>query len=376
MFIESLKVSYPSEGWSLEETKFDRFNLLVGASGVGKTKILEAITFLADLALNRTILESHPSNVIVWHLVMRALDGRLFEWEGRAEIEEFAERKGQDRHFEARFDFERLSESGREIVTRQRDIVKFSDFNLPKLNENLSIINLFETEGQITEISNELKNTFPFSEIEMDKAFLNDLKEIELWEGLTVDGIRRSSANVALRLGWLKSHPEGKIIFERIRDRYIEIFPFVDDLLEGVDFRQTSPRFYWNISEHGLLDSFSLGTVSTGMRKTLALLAQIELCPDNSLILIDEFENSLGANCIDLVAEAVQNAGRGLQFIITSHHPYIINRIGAKHWKIVTRKGGVVTTHTAEELGIGRSRHENFSQLTQLEAFQTGVMSE
>ncbi|MDV2999866.1 MAG: hypothetical protein N5P05_001472 [Chroococcopsis gigantea SAG 12.99] len=49
-------------------------------------------------------------------------------------------------------------------------------------------------------------------------------------------------------------------------------------------------------------------------------ISQLYLAPDNSIILIDEFENSLGVNCLDSVTELVLNNNK-LQFIITSHHP-------------------------------------------------------
>ena len=48
------------------------------------------------------------------------------------------------------------------------------------------------------------------------------------------------------------------------------------------------------------------------------------LWPDGSVILIDEFENSLGVNCLDEITEDVVKESRRLQFILTSHHPYII----------------------------------------------------
>ena len=46
-----------------------------------------------------------------------------------------------------------------------------------------------------------------------------------------------------------------------------------------------------------------------------------------SLVLIDEFENGLGVNCIDVLAELLLGERRDLQFVITSHHPKIINQI-------------------------------------------------
>ena len=111
------------------------------------------------------------------------------------------------------------------------------------------------------------------------------------------------------------------------------------------------------------------------MFRTLTHIAELYLCADDTAILIDEFENSLGINCIDELTSSIVSSDRNLQFIITSHHPYIINNIDISHWKLVTRNGGVVTATDAEKFGIGKSKHQAFTQLLNLDAYTDGVIS-
>ncbi|MDF5726138.1 MAG: ATP-binding protein, partial [Rhizonema sp. PD37] len=59
--------------------------------------------------------------------------------------------------------------------------------------------------------------------------------------------------------------------------------------------------------------------------------------------------------------------------IITSHHPYIINNIKMEHWKIVTRKGGIVTAQDAKDFNLGKSRHQAFMQLINLSDYKEGI---
>jgi AAA15 family ATPase/GTPase len=108
------------------------------------------------------------------------------------------------------------------------------------------------------------------------------------------------------------------------------------------------------------------------MLKTLIHISELYLSPEGTVILIDEFENSLGINCIDVVTDLIRE-NRNIQFILTSHHPYIINNIGMEHWKIVTRKGGVVTVKDAKDLNLGKSRHQAFTQLINLEEYNEGI---
>ncbi|MDJ0515668.1 MAG: AAA family ATPase [Trichodesmium sp. MO_231.B1] len=102
--------------------------------------------------------------------------------------------------------------------------------------------------------------------------------------------------------------------------------------------------------------------ISSGMFKTLMYISELYLSPEGSIILIDEFENILGVNCLNSVTDLILENPR-LQFIITSHHPYIINNIGNKYWKIVTRQGNTVKVKQPEELGISQSRHQGFIDL-------------
>ncbi|MCY7358691.1 MAG: AAA family ATPase, partial [Rudanella sp.] len=109
-----------------------------------------------------------------------------------------------------------------------------------------------------------------------------------------------------------------------------------------------------------------------GMYRTLIHIMELHLSAEGTVILIDEFENSLGVNCIDELTTEVKGAVGRIQFIITSHHPYIINSISTANWKIVTREGGRVRAQDAETFNIGRSKHEAFIQLLNLPAYTTG----
>jgi len=114
--------------------------------------------------------------------------------------------------------------------------------------------------------------------------------------------------------------------------------------------------------------------ISSGMIKSLMFLATIELSPAGGIILIDEFENSLGVNCLDILTEDLLVNYRDLQFIITSHHPYIINNISPAYWKIVTRKGGVIQVHNAADFHISQTRQKAFIDLINvLEEFPQGI---
>ncbi len=102
------------------------------------------------------------------------------------------------------------------------------------------------------------------------------------------------------------------------------------------------------------------------MLHTIIHIAQIYLANDGSIILIDEFENSLGTNCMDILTEDFVHENKNIQFIATSHHPYIINNIPYQYWKIITRKTGVISAKSASEYKLGKSKQKAFLQLTEI----------
>lgn len=109
------------------------------------------------------------------------------------------------------------------------------------------------------------------------------------------------------------------------------------------------------------------------MFRSLIHISEIYLCSEGSVFLIDEFENSLGINCINELTSDILSSKRQIQFVLTSHHPYIINNIDHSNWKVVTRSKGVVSTHNSEKYNIGKSKHDAFMQLVQLDQYQTGI---
>ena len=167
------------------------------------------------------------------------------------------------------------------------------------------------------------------------------------------------------KLAFLSNHPEE---FKVIKQWFSNIFVQVEDI------KIELPDVY--IKEKGVEAWIPYKNLSSGMRKTLNFICELYLSPPGSVMIIDEFENSLGVNCIDIIAEDFLGEERDFQFIITSHHLYIINNIPQAYWKIVTRKGGVVTVKDAQDLDLGKSKHKAFMQLINNQDFKEGIIVE
>jgi hypothetical protein len=110
------------------------------------------------------------------------------------------------------------------------------------------------------------------------------------------------------------------------------------------------------------------------MQRTLVHLLSIALAPSGTVIIVDEIENSMGVNCLpQLIEHFLQRTD--LQFILTSHHPYVINNIPWRYWRLVTRKGSEVTVRDATSIPAldSASSLEKFTQLMNLEEYEEAI---
>ena len=113
------------------------------------------------------------------------------------------------------------------------------------------------------------------------------------------------------------------------------------------NFEETAPapaeaKYYsvvFAAAEEGVADWIPFGEMSSGMQRYLSFLIHLSFAPRGTVVLIDELESSLGINCLPAATGFLLRRAPDLQLVLTSHHPYIIEKIPTSYWKIVTRKG-------------------------------------
>ncbi len=363
MRIKKLTFENTETGWKIENLEFGKLSLLVGASGVGKTQILKVIMGLKDIANGKS--QSHYK----WCVFFDERNNN-YKWEG--------EYSGPQYDFKdyavidnTNIITETISKDNTIIVSRTKEGIVFDGQKTPKLDSSQSVIALLKEEELIKPIYQAWSN-ITIMEVKNDSQSprLTE-KNIETLKSL--EAIRIINSPLIEKLFLLQTN---KIdIFKEIEDTFKSIFPTVEkiDFVKKLNDNYIEPCLF--ITEIGVKKWISQPNISSGMLRTLMQITMIKLASDGDVILIDEFENSLGVNCIDDVADLVLHPDANVQFIITSHHPYIINNIPFKNWKIVTRNGSTVSVLRPEELNIGtHSKHEAFMQLIQTDAYKKGIL--
>jgi energy-coupling factor transporter ATP-binding protein EcfA2 len=385
MKVNSISYSDTDTNWNLEKVQFKNLTLLVGASGVGKTQILQTLLRL------QSITEGDSISGTKWEIEFTTIDGGIYKWSGEFErkgrgILRFRDPENEEKKDMPNILSEKLYLNGLIIIDRNSDEIFFNGNKTVKLAQDKSVINLLKEEDLIAPVFTGFQRIIFSDQVESKKnpqRFNPDFltKERILKKYPSIDSIRESDENIITKLYLVSNN--AKDVMDSIKEKFIDIFPFVIDVkIAPLDFQNDddTPSIlkeipFIQIKEKNVEDWIIQPQISSGMYRTLMHLSELYLCSEGTIILIDEFENSLGINCIDeLTLDLQTSSQRKLQFIITSHHPYIINQISFKNWKLVSRKGSNVVTKDAEDIvDFSKSKQEAFIQLTQLDEFTTGI---
>ncbi len=370
MKFKSISVTEIISGWNVDNIQFNpMLTLLVGASGVGKTRILNIINGLCHVAHGQSF------SGFKWKVEFEQ-NKHFYIWEGEFELKkvpklilpDIKENKFAIKH-------EQIKDNNEILVSRSKDSIIYKGHKLVKLDNTKSIVELLKGEkdiksiydgfGQCYNLNMADDNTINVSPTIIELIKKSKFNNIDIIKSLRV-------FSPLERLFLLKENNLKE--FDVICQKFQDIFPAV----EKIDFHLMSlnniPFPVLKIKEKGISSWILQDAISSGMMRTLLQIITLVLANDGDVITIDEFENGLGVNCINELADLIMEPEADIQVVMTSHHPYIINTIPVKDWKILTRKGSQVQAHTAEELHIGEhSKHEAFMQLMQTPEYKTGL---
>lgn len=355
-------------GWNVKDLVFDTYlTLLVGASGVGKTLILRAIKDISNIANGSSI------NGFEWDVTFEN-NGNVYQWTGK-----FTKTNNNSNYFkldtqEYPIICESLRCGNHLIIQRENDQILLNGQQTVKLDTAKSAIALLKEEDEIKPVFNAFRQIFElvnYNDSIKISPFLskkrNEIKELkDIHNSPFLSPIEKLFILRKQRL------PQ----FEKIKELFTDIFKNIEDIdfsLEQLFDDTMYPVL--KIKERGVDAWIMQDSISSGMFRTLSQITFLVLAQDGDIILIDEFENGLGVNCIDQLADQILDADQNIQVIITSHHPYIINSIPFEKWKVVTRNRCNLKVLTADDLKIGKhSKHDAFMQLIQTNAYRMGIV--
>ncbi len=364
--------SVTDKGWQFDEAVFGRVNLLVGDSATGKSRFLNTIVNFTKQIVSKTVRYDGD-----WDTDF-AIDGKVYNYK-------LVVKQSSSTTNEKEVVKEELiwKDNNLVLVNRDQGVFYWKDKDLPKLSRSISAISLLKDEPEMRDIYNgfrrvvarrffgpDLSATFQFGALPPDEA--NQL-------------IAKKDAQVLLneqmdfhnKMNMLKTIDPG--MYDQITALFRQAFPFILDtsiqafsqIFESAAMPLIAPVFC--IKERHIKDWIPINDISSGMQKIFLLILDLFLMKDSGILLIDEYEHSLGINAINFLPDLIYSISGKCQFIITSHHPYIINTIPIEHWHVFHRNGLSVRIKSGKELKekYKASKQEQFVQLIN-DPFYTG----
>ena len=349
-------------GLKIEKIIFnDDITLLVGLSGVGKTQILNAIEYSLKLAINKNIrLEPFDVSLCI------EINDDEYVWEYKIEqnlVEDIIETK----EINYIFTYEKLVKNGTHTIAfRNREDVQILGYErVPNPKKDESLLVQYSEDEFFKPIILGITKLYPI-EIDMDVRGAIDRESFNMFKAKIKESMQNSQLPAFEKYSHLPVPIKLYIVKEFYPDLYTEIFGAVKELfmeVNSIDIVEDSIREIYMVAIDVYGKKLMQHEISNGMLKTIYYIVELVTMSKNSLVLIDEFENGLGVNCIDILAEILLGERKDLQFVITSHHPKIINQISNAKWKIIERNVSTVTNSTAEEYGISHSQHDAYFNL-------------
>lgn len=368
-----------TDNWNFSEITIRRVNLFVGATGSGKSRLLNTISNLSEFITERSNIKALGGTTFKagqWELQFSHKTDK-FNWSCRSSD---TPERGRA------VDSEELSvtdsNGGRTLIyKREGPKFNYKSSELPRLSPNTTGLYLFREEPAITALyewftkilrrnfqGDDLLQACGYQSVPRDADIVQD-KEKTKRPGSEPTFIVPLALSVRLNL-LKRFHSE---LFYDLINLYRSVFPAIQqcDVKDATELKLElpvpdkgkTPVFF--IKERDVDQPVPLHELSSGMQKVLLIMTDILTLPQDGTYLIDEYENSLGVNAISFLPELLLTYGQSSQFVITSHHPYLINNIPLDDWHIFHRRGSNVSIRPGKEFAekFGASRQQAFTKL-------------
>lgn len=350
--------------WTINKLELGKINLVVGDTASGKTRFLNTIFNLGMMVTGlRPLIGSCKWNITFEHL------GVGYQWKIQTTI------RSDNRVVIAEEKLDKLNgKSFQSLLKRTKS--SFSFLSKPikaKLPIDLLSVTILKEEPLIRPIIE------AFSLIlrrEFHKDALQVVLPVTSGRPKFFDKAPKS-ANEIGNMG-LPLNPKLALlyryfpnVYKQICDHYLSIFNFISsvdikDIKEiRKGFNPPGPTPVFCVKERNVRKWLSIDELSTGMQKVILILTDVYTLPDGSIYMIDEYENSLGISSIDFFPPFLTDFERDIQFIFTSHHPYLINNVPVQNWLVFRRDGSIVQARFGTENieAYGESKQTRFLNL-------------
>lgn len=310
-------------------------NILIGASGVGKSNFISFFKFLSWMLNSNGKLQEHVAYLGGANDILHDGADATKTIEAHLEIETAS---GLNE-----YKFSLMFAKPDRLVFKE-EMYRFSGLKF-KEKANWSSCGVGHLESKLPEINNTTAT-----------AILNVLKKLIVYQ------FHNTSDTSPMRLKWssadgkyLRQNGEnlGSFLYKIQNDekpyytrivKYIRLLlPFFDDFEFYDEFGQILLRW----KEKGTTKSFNAGQASDGMLRTIALISLLAQNPKNlpAVLFLDEPELGLHPSAIDAVAGLIKVVSEHCQVFVATQSISLVNNFELENIVVIDRKGRNSTLH-------------------------------
>lgn len=350
------------ELWTYDEVIFQNVNLIVGDTASGKTGFINTIFSLGHMIASNKFFAGY------WKIDFSHL-GTVYNYELKSDSNNKINTITLERLVQ------KSTEGGIILIERDKSSFIYKGDPLPRLSQIETGITLLKDEQDIKPVyeafSSIMRRMFQGADLEDAKAIAvltpDLLKMLEADHSLPTIFQKTLPLNIKLYV-LNRYYPE---IFSKIVKTFRGAFEYIKEVsvktlsLDQIGMNLPGQVYSLVTKEKNVGKELNIMNFSSGMLKVLLLATDIFSLPKGSVYIIDEYENSLGLSAINAFPTILSELDGSSQFIITSHHPYIINKIPVSDWFVFNRTGSHVKIKYGAKLveQYGASSQKAFVQL-------------
>ena len=360
MRLNSIVINHFKSLSNIELENLSPLTLLIGANGVGKSNLIDALRFLRDMvteglehAISKrsgiiTIRQHSPKKPYDIHIKIEFTEDLDNEqtWNGFYEITisslsggNYQIKRESAKWFEEEFEYEEDRTVDLGLVEKKfsRDIDGIltingidGKFKLPKDQPALGSRGTF---GKVAAPIVDFVSRFRFSSI-----FPNTLREPSRPD--TDRLLKESGENWASTIKALRKTTAGKHALERIREMMQVVMPTLQDVSVRTAGAYLVPQFRVKDNDKSAAHDFDPVQISDGTLRIFGILLALYQNPAPPFIALEEPEQTVHPAILSMLSEAFREVSERTQLLITTHSPYLVDFFAAEEIKIVSMQNG------------------------------------
>ena len=197
------------------------------------------------------------------------------------------------------------------MFERDEKSLTFLGKNIPSISLEKSILNVFNNPTDIANINTNFWEIISYfsQEIGLSPVKLTDINFFkQMFKGeIKTFGVSNNKRFLMRYSALIKMFIMNEFFpeyYQLFLEKLKTIFPVIEDI--KVDMDENLKQYNLFIKENG--QWIPKDEISGGMLKTIYILCVVEFSTNQSVILLDELENSLGVNCLDEITDYICEA--------------------------------------------------------------------